>query len=66
MHNYMSKLAIYSECNLVVLKNLTERTPSPPHGTHSPSTLWVAVCLHQGKLESDLGQGQTYSTHGIP
>lgn len=47
-------------------KNEREHTPSPPHGIHSPSTLWVAVCLHQGKLESDLGQGQTYSTHGIP
>lgn len=46
--------------------NVSERTPSLPHGIHSPSTLWVAVCLHQGKLESDLGQGQTYSTHGIP
>lgn len=41
-------------------------TPTLPHGTHNPSTLWVSVCLHQGKLESGLRRDRTYSTRDIP
>lgn len=40
-------------------------TPIQQHGTHSPSIPAASVCLHQGKLESGLKQGQTYSTQDL-
>ncbi len=40
-------------------------TPIQQHGTHSPNIPEVSVCLHQGKLESGLEQGQTYSTQDL-
>lgn len=44
------------------LASVNELTPIQQHGIHNPNIPEVSVCLHQGKHESGLEQGQTYST----
>lgn len=46
-------------------KLMQSLTPIQQHGTHSPNIPEASVCLHRGKLESGLGQGQTYSTQDL-
>lgn len=45
-----------------MVESVKELTPIQQHGIHNPNIPEVSVCLHLGKHESGLEQGQTYST----